>query len=177
MQYPELRAELLELVAADQELRKQVIHHLGDEAFTARIREVDRKNTARLQEIVADYGWPGNGMIGADGVNAAWLIVQHADHAPEFQRECLERMTAASPDEVSREHVAYLTDRVRLNARQPQLYGCGFHWDADGNFGPLPIEDPDRVDERRARMGMNTLDDHRAYMQRMYDDVRKASPG
>lgn len=175
MQNPELRSELLDLVAVDQKLRHKVIHNMDDQELRAQIREVDQKNTARLREIVAEYGWPGNSRIGVDGVNAAWLIIQHADHSLDFQKECLELMTVASPDEVSREHVAYLTDRVRMNSGQQQLYGCGFHWDEHGNFGPLPIEDPDHVDERRAQMGMNSLQEHWDYMKRTYDDVLKAA--
>jgi hypothetical protein len=46
---------------------------------------------------------------------AAWLLVQHADHDPAFQRVCLELLGGAvRAGEADVRHHAYLTDRVLL---------------------------------------------------------------
>jgi hypothetical protein len=60
---------------------------------------------------------------------------------------------AAGQGEASVAHLAYLEDRVRVNAGQPQLYGTQFTV-TDGQFGPRPIESPQRLDERRAAAGL-----------------------
>jgi hypothetical protein len=43
-----------------------------------RVVEVVQGNVAWLREVVEARGWPGRSVVGVDGVDAAWLIVQHA---------------------------------------------------------------------------------------------------
>ena len=40
-------------------------------------------------EIIEEFGWPLQSVVGKDGSEAAWLIVQHAVLEPEFQEECI----------------------------------------------------------------------------------------
>ena len=47
---------------------------------------VDAVHTARLKAIVAAHGWPTVAQVGQDGADAAWLLAQHADKDPAFQR-------------------------------------------------------------------------------------------
>jgi hypothetical protein len=55
-------------------------------AAAEHLQAVDAANTARMKRIVAERGWPGRSLVGDDGAQAAWLLVQHADHDPAFQR-------------------------------------------------------------------------------------------
>ena len=48
-------------------------------------------------------------------------------------------------------NLAYLEDRVRMFRGEPQVYGTQFI-EKDGMYEPWPIEDVERVDERRASM-------------------------
>ena len=50
-----------------------------------------------------------------------------------------------------------LEDRVRMLSGLPQRFGTQFHWDEVGDLNPWPIEDPDRVDERRQMVGLGPL--------------------
>jgi hypothetical protein len=43
-----------------------------------RVVEVVHGNVAWLRDVVQEHGWPGRSVVGMDGVDAAWLIVQHA---------------------------------------------------------------------------------------------------
>ena len=62
--------------------------------------------------------------MGKDGSNAAWLLVQHADEDKPLQRLALQKLEAAvRKGEASKSNLAYLTDRVRVNAGQKQVYG------------------------------------------------------
>jgi hypothetical protein len=83
----ELRAELRRRVAADQEARRA----LDSEAMAA----ADGENLPWLRQVVADVGWPGTSLVGEDGAEAAWLLAQHADRDPAFQRHCLDLLTTA----------------------------------------------------------------------------------
>jgi len=128
------------------------------EGYHPRMRVVHERNAARLKEIIAAHGWPGRSLVGADGSHAAWRIVQHAIGDPPFQRSCvapIERSVAEG--EAPLAQFAFLIDRVRYFEGKPQIYGTQFDWDENGELNPWPIEDPEHVDERRQRAGLNTL--------------------
>lgn len=118
---------------------------------------IQRNNVEWLKQVIAENGWPGRSLVAVDGADAAWLIAQHADHDPDFQRESLGLIEkAAAAGEVTQSNVAYLTDRVMLKEKGYQRYGTQFRHGADGPE-PFPLEDPDRVDKLRARAGLVPL--------------------
>lgn len=163
-----LRAEIREMCRVDQELLHKRWMENGDgQELASQITEVTQKNTARMRQIVASHGWPGKTLVGEDGANAAWLLVQHADEDREFQRRCLELM-AAGPEEVSQGNLAYLVDRVCVGEGRPQVYGTQFWTDESGWFGPRPIEDESLVDARRAGVGLGTLAEYKKTMMDIY---------
>ncbi len=117
---------------------------------------VDAQNTAWLHEVVATGGWPTRNRVGDEAARAAWLLVQHADHDPAFQKTCLDQFRTLGHDEVDQSLVAYLTDRVNLAHGLPQTYGTQVE-NHDGTWRPRLLEDPANVDERRAAVGLPTL--------------------
>jgi hypothetical protein len=165
-EYALIAEEINEIYVKDQEMRKRALENNGiidgDEFET-----VDQRNTERMKEIVERIGWPTISKVGEDVSNDAWLIVQHADHDVEFQKQCLTLMKAAEKGDVSLRNIAYLEDRVAVNEKRPQIYGTQF-WEHDGLFEPRPIEEPDKVDERRKSIGMETLEEYREEMFRVY---------
>lgn len=128
-------------------------------------RRVDEDNTLWLTDVVARRGWPGRSMVGDDGAQAAWLLAQHADRRPDLQRALLDALrTAVDDGEAPAAHLAYLEDRVRVNAGRPRIYGTQFEEAGEG-FGPAPIEEPDGLDERRAAVGLEPFAEYEAHMR------------
>lgn len=168
-----LRQELLGMMSRDQDLRKRLStkHGAGtpvEQDDLEQIMNLDKVHTDRLQEIIRQYGWPGRSLVGEDGVQAAWLLVQHADQVPEFQKQCLELLqTAVLANEASPTHLAYLTDRVRSHEGKPQVYGTQGQI-INGEVIIGEIEDKDHVDERRAEMGLEPLADYLNNLKRFY---------
>lgn len=167
-QEPALRDELLKMVEEDQAARMALIRsNFKDEAAKERLRAIDTKNTARMKEIIARKGWPGKTLVGTRASQAAFLLVQHADLELAFQKQCLPLLEkAVAAGEAEGQHLAYLTDRVLVAEKKPQRYGTQFH-EVDGKLVPQPIEDEARVDERRASVGLGTLAEYTAQMERM----------
>lgn len=150
--FEELAAEIIEMADADQRMRRAAA------ADGSRWdREVDVRNTARMRGIIAEIRWPVRSRVGELAEHQAWLLVQHADADREFQRECLELMKSAPPDEVCAKHIAYLEDRIRTGEGRPQLYGTQLRTRADGELEPFALEDHEHVDERRAAVGLGPL--------------------
>jgi uncharacterized protein DUF6624 len=167
----ELRAQLLARRDEDQRVRHLIAPPRDGQPvrvpddIAEEWRAVDSANTAWLAEVVARHGWPGRTLAGDDGAEAAWLLAQHADHQPEMQRAFLDALRAAvAGNEASRTLLAYLEDRVRVHAGRPQLYGTQFTW-ADGELRPFPVEDPDRLDERRADAGLDPIAEYAARLR------------
>jgi hypothetical protein len=164
----ELRRELLARRDEDQRIRNlasrpqgQYMARLPDEV-AAQWQRIDEENSRWLGELLNARGWPGRTLAGEEGAGAAWLLAQHADRDPVRQRAFLHALRGAvDQGEASPAHLAYLEDRVRVNAGQPQLYGTQFAV-ADGEFGPCPIEDRQRLDKRRAEAGLEPLADYEA---------------
>lgn len=166
--HPELRRELLRRREVDQAPRRWGRmggpHETGGaavvEAFIELVHAIARENAEWLKGVLRAGTWPGRSLVGQDGSGAAWLIAQHADHDPAFQRECLELLEeAVARGEASHGNLAYLTDRVLLKERGRQRYGTQFTHGAGGPE-PLPLEDPERVDELRANVGLPPLSEY-----------------
>ena len=137
------------MVDADQRVRQGFGSKMEPEKV-ARIQAVDAKHTARMKAIIVEHGWPGRSLVGEDGADAAWLLVQHADAS--FMAQCMPLMEhAVSAGEASAKDYAYLLDRVRMNQGKPQVYGTQFISRADGKFVLYPVEDAEHVDEAHAR--------------------------
>lgn len=125
---------------------------------------VDEANTAWLTELTARRGWPGRTLVGEDGAHAAWLLAQHADPQPQPAFLGMLRGAVAA-GEASATDLAYLEDRVRMHAGQPQLYGTQFTHGRRG-LRPWAIEDPENLDRRRASMGLVPFADYEAHIRR-----------
>jgi hypothetical protein len=156
-----IRLELLAMVQEDRRVRAELTADgtlFG--GYHARMHEVHDRHAARLARILDDHGWPVESRAGADGAEAAWLIVQHAIACPALQRRALgEMIAAAGRGEVPPWQPAMLEDRIRVFEGRPQRYGTQLDWDADGQLSPLPIEVPASLDERRKSVGLGPLEE------------------
>jgi hypothetical protein len=158
-----LRQELLRMRDADQRVRSTAFHATNFHG----VLEVDSRHLGRLKEIVDQHAWPGKSLVGEDGANAAWLLVQHATQDPKFMKHCRSLMKrAVDTGEASPTDYAYLVDRVRLQDGKPQLYGTQFVQDSQGRLTLQPLKDPEEVDERRRKMGLMPLAQYEAELRR-----------
>ncbi|MBI3920964.1 MAG: hypothetical protein HY318_06040 [Armatimonadetes bacterium] len=134
---------------------------------------MDGANTERMKQIIAEHGWPDISLVGRDGAFAAWLLIQHADRDREFQRQCLAMLqSSAAAGEAEARNLAYLTDRVRVGEKRPQVYGTQMRL-VEGEYVPEDIEDPDHVDERRASVGLGPLADYVAEIRKIAEESGK----
>ena len=154
--YQDIIQALREMFAVDQKMRERAEKEPDFWDYA-----IDAANTERLKEIVSRIGWPSVSLVGKEASHQAWLLVQHADKDLAFQEECLRAMLALPEGEVSKHNIAYLTDRIRMNKKVPQLYGTQYLLDQEtGLYAPLPIESPERVEDRRKEMGLDTLEEN-----------------
>ena len=128
------------------------------EGYEPRMDAVHRRNAERLGAIVGEHGWPGRGLVGDDGAEAAWQTLQHAVGRPDLMRGHLPLLQqAAAQGEVPEWHPAYVLDRIRFFEGRPQVYGTQYDVDEEGFSSLWPVEDPDGVNERRKKVGLPPL--------------------
>ena len=127
------------------------------------LARADMANTKWLGELVDKNGWPTRSAVGEDPSHLAWLLAQHADHAPAFQLEVLRLMEPlVAEKEVSPRNYAYLYDRVMLKLVGKQRYATQM-WCNEGKMEAQPLEDADKVEELRTEMTLEPFSEYRAY--------------
>jgi hypothetical protein len=154
---PALRAELLEMARQDQEERTGTGLPPGTKLGPTQ----DYTRAKRLQELIAEHGWPTFTTAGRDGASAAWLIAQHADFDVDLQRRVAALIAAAVADgEGNATELAYLEDRIAVNGDAPQRYGTQIRCHGGVPAPATPIIEPVGVDARRADVGLGTLEEY-----------------
>jgi hypothetical protein len=149
----DIKQELERMVDVDQAARSQ------DKIDWEETEKIDRANTARLKEIFKEQGWITIGKFGEEAAHNTWLLIQHADKDPEFQKECLETMNKLPEGEVSKKDIAYLTDRVLMKEKSIQRYGTQFLGKGD-HLVMAPVEDLANLDKLRIEAGMVPIREH-----------------
>ena len=160
-----LRRELEAILEADQAPRQAIgplqqrygLKSTHLDSLYERMDHQDAQNLARVQAIIAQYGWPGKQLVGRTGSTAAFLVLQHADLATIQQYLPLIRQETAAGG-LEPQALALMEDRVLVYQNKPQLYGSQVHTNAvTGKQELYPIADEAHVDERRAGLGMEPL--------------------
>lgn len=135
--------------------------------FSPKAAAIDSQNTSDLKELIKIYSWFKISEFGIKTDNQAWLIVQHADHDHEFQESVLHVLETLWPiGETSPSNYAYLYDRVASsfgnpNKRKPQRYGTQGHCIGTGQWEPWPMENPDKIDDLRKSVGLETMEQYK----------------
>lgn len=179
MLYPRLSKTLDSLAYVDQWPMQRMVKQQNDSVGRDLV-QVEKENFARhqpiLEKIVRQYGYPGFRQVGEKSANNFWLLVQHADAHPDFQRQVLKLMLP----EVKRKNAnpsnfAYLTDRVAINTGQPEEYGTQVEYKGPGLGKAMPksLRDAAHVNQRRATIGMEPLENYLGMMTQMHLEMNK----
>jgi hypothetical protein len=156
----ELRKKLLKMAAEDACVREKLAAS-GElfEGYHPKMEAVHLKNASELEKIIDEYGWTGKSLVGKDGAEAAWLIVQHAISLPEFLRRCLGLIEkAVAEGEAEPYQFAYLQDRINYLEGKPQRYGSQSDWNEQGKMQVWTLENEEKVNEYRAEIGLKPLE-------------------
>lgn len=161
--------ELVRLAQIDQRARDPLVtldfsalssdqRPAAQAAIWQEIGRVDRRNQARLLELVPADGWFTS--YGERPAAAAFLIVQHSN--VELWRRFVPVLEPLVREgKVEGEDYALMYDRLQLAEGRPQRYGSQMTC-RDGRWVVSTLEDPANVDARRAEMGMGPLAEYEA---------------
>jgi hypothetical protein len=141
--------------------RDQKTRAHGDSA--AFMSYIDSCNQTQVEALIAQYGWPGKSFVGAMGNNAVFLVIQHAElPVQEKYLPLLEKSVADSESRLC--DLALLQDRVLMRENKKQIYGSQIvRDDATGGWKFYPIEDEKNVNIRRAKAGLQPIEEYAKY--------------
>lgn len=117
-------------------------------------------NKIFLEGVVNKYGYPGYDLVGKEGENNFWVMVQHCDFDPKFQLRVLEKLKKqVELGNANGRHLGLLTDRVNLNTGKKQVYGTQVTYEREtGRAIPKPLEDSTSVNDRRKSVGLEPIE-------------------
>lgn len=168
------RRQLFARVARDQAMRYAIhdiwalptgpMQDMVKRPFLTRLCEVDTDNLVWLKAEWRENGWFTAARDGAEASGNAWLLAQHADRDPDFQRALLPVLALAT-DMQGKINYAYLADRVATNAGEPQVYGTQGRCVGPGRWEPDTVKDPEGLDARRLALGLGSEADYQSHFQ------------
>jgi len=174
----ELASELKKMAKVDQiaayipqgdykKLSKEEWNSFKDSVFTT--------HQKRLQQIFDHNGFVGVDLAGEEGSSNFWLMVQHSDHNPDFQKEVLEKMKIdVDKGNADSRNYGLLVDRVKLNTGQAQVYGTQVDYNMEiCQAFPKNLADSINVNQRRKEIGLEPIEEYLNEMTKMNFEMNK----
>ena len=161
MNFPKIAKLIIELKDADLRLREKLIKEKKlSEGYNNEMETLHIKNAEKLNEIIDEIGFPTLEKVGIEAIESAWLIIQHSISKPEFMKKCHKLLeNVALENKFYEKKLASLNDRISVLEGKPQLYGTQFDWDKNGDLSPSDYDDLLKVNIRRLKIGLNTLEE------------------
>ena len=126
-----------------------------------------------IREVLKECGWPKQSVLGWEVAGNFATLLIHQTAQPALQQQALALMESAfKSGEASGQDFALLTDKILVGESKPQRYGTQLDW----SFNVRELEDPSRVDERRAALGMMPLSDYIEMTKKVFADFRPVAP-
>lgn len=167
-----LEKELAEIYTGDQEIRGEFMNVYKvakpDKKKVDSIGKImnrkDSINLIKVMKILDERGWVGKNVVGTQGNQTLFLVIQHSDL--KYQQKYLPMMREAVKNgNANPGNLAYLEDRVALREGRPQIYGSQSARNKITNKWHIsPMIDPDNVDKRRVEVGLGSMAEYAAKM-------------
>lgn len=134
-----------------------------------KISKTDSSNLVVVEQVLEEYGWLSSEEIGHTANSTLFLVIQHSNH--ETQEKYLPMMRQAVKDgKANSEGLALLEDRVGLGNGELQVYGSQLGTDPEtGELYVSPLIDPENVNERRAKVGLGSIEEYISYWGLKWD--------
>lgn len=154
--YETLRVELEQILESDQAIRTgyDQVKEEDRNAFFQKMRLVDSVNQIKVVNILKQYGWLPQSKIGPAAAEGIFFVIQHAPlqvietYFPQMKK-------LAQEGEANKILVAMMEDRLLMYQGKKQIYGtqATSMISQDGTLAIWPIENPEKVNERRKAIG------------------------
>jgi len=122
--------------------------------------EIIQNNFKDMQSLLDKYGWPKYSTVGKLAADAPLLLINHHPsddvrkmYIDKIKENCL-------TGEGSCMEYAKIQDRILVNDGKEQIYRMQFRFTPDQKMEPFPIKDPEYVDQRRFKIGLEPIKEY-----------------
>lgn len=158
-------------IRIDELLRKSRSESENQELITLNelMNKKDSVNLLKIEKILNKYGWLGADVIGEQGNTTLFLVIQHSDLETQLKylpmmQEAVKKGNAKGKD------FALLEDRVAMRQGEKQIYGSQIIIDdKTGEFYVYPLIEPEKVNKRRAMVGLEPIEDYVKHFGLVWD--------
>lgn len=138
--------------------------------------KLNQSNFLEMQKLLEEHGWPKYSTVGKLAADAPLLVINHHP-SDEVRKQYLDQVkNACLSGEGSCMEYAKIQDRILVNDDLPQIYGMQFRYNKKRKLEPFPIQNPEHVDFRRKKIGLETLN---VYLKRKIDydwNIKQSNP-
>lgn len=158
-----LQLQLVKMYINDQYSRSNLMQDLLDKYHLTKQEVIidsfgintDERNRNELKDIIAENGFPTKKMVGNDGMQSIFMIIQHADGDKSWQKSQLPHFKKAVRNgDLDGGSYAYLFDRIAVNSGKKQSFGTQFKNIGNNTYRLSDLEDPENLDHRRKEVGL-----------------------
>lgn len=129
------------------------------------LREEDaifKRHIPLLKGIYRQIGYPTIQLVGEESSKHFFTMVQHSDADVPFQEEMLHLIEAeVKKGNVNGRDFAFLTDRVLIAKKKPQLYGTQLDYNTEiAQAYPKELLNAEDVNDRRMILGLEPIEEY-----------------
>lgn len=130
------------------------------DSLSAVIKVKDSSNLAFVEKWIDKHGWLGPQEIGFMGIQAVFLVIQHADL--KTQKKYYPMLKKAEREgTILSSNIALLEDRIAVREGRKQTYGSQFYVDSESKKNIVyPLENVEDVDGLRKSMGLQPMQEY-----------------
>ena len=118
---------------------------------------IQASNIVKIDEILAQYGYPGEEIIGEAGGYALFSMIQHSNEQTRPKYVPIMKK-AVQQGHCRARYLTSIEDRIATDRGALQIYGNQVkYYPETKTFDVWPIQNPAEVDQRRAKVGLRPI--------------------
>lgn len=129
---------------------------LKKQLFEKQLYFLDSLSFDKITHIIDVFGYPTRAIAGESN-NIPFYILSFARYTIK-EKYLSQLILAADRDDISWKSLAYFIDKLKVAKAEKQVYGTQGNYDKDYHFILYPCIDPDNLNARRAKVGLERLE-------------------
>ncbi len=134
--------------------------HLKDKEQRVKLQKelqyLDSISFSKITHIIDVFDYPSKSIAGESNSIPFYIL----SFAPvQVKEKYLNQLIlAADRDDISWKSLAYFIDKLKIAKGEKQVYGTQGSYDKEFNYTMYPVIEPEKLDERRERVGLEKID-------------------
>jgi hypothetical protein len=129
---------------------------LKKQLFEKQLYFLDSLSFDKITHIIDVFGYPTRAIAGESN-NIPFYILSFAPYTIK-EKYLNQLILAADRDDISWKSLAYFIDKLKVAKGEKQVYGTQGNYDKDYHFILYPCIDPDNLNARRAKVGLEKIE-------------------